>query len=38
VLSDAVKDGDDEVNRVLLEKLFPRQAEVVTVDEWARSL
>jgi nicotinamidase-related amidase len=38
VLSDAVKDGDDEVNRVLLDKLFPRQAEVVTVDEWAKTL
>ena len=38
VLSDAVKDRDDEVNRVLLEKLFPHQAQVVTVDEWAKSL
>lgn len=35
VLSDACADGDAEVHRVLLEKVFPRQAEVVTVDAWA---
>ena len=34
VLADAVADGDDEVHRVLLEKVLPRQAEVLTVDEW----
>jgi nicotinamidase-related amidase len=34
VLSDAVKDGDDEVQRVLLEKVFPRQADVLTVEDW----
>lgn len=38
VLSDAVRDGDDEVHRVLLEKVFPRQADVLTVAEWADSL
>lgn len=38
VLSDAVKDGDEEVHRVLLEKLLPRQAQVVTGSEWAQSL
>ena len=35
VLSDACTDPDPEVHRVLLEKVFVRQAEVVTVHEWA---
>ncbi len=35
VLSDACLDADDEVHRVLVEKVFPRQATVVTHDEWA---
>jgi nicotinamidase-related amidase len=34
VLSDGCADGDDEVHRVLIDKVFPRQAEVVTIDEW----
>jgi nicotinamidase-related amidase len=38
VLSDACADADDEVHRVLIEKLFPRQAEVLTVSEWIASL
>ncbi|MHA6532166.1 cysteine hydrolase family protein [Paenibacillus sp. BAC0078] len=38
VLSDACIDADPEVHRVLTEKVFPRQAEVVTVDAWADSL
>ncbi|AOX66877.1 MULTISPECIES: cysteine hydrolase family protein [unclassified Curtobacterium] len=38
VLSDACADGDAEVHRVLTEKVFPRQAEVVTVAEWTASL
>jgi len=38
VLSDACVDADPEVHRVLMEKIFPRQAEVLTVDEWARTL
>lgn len=38
VLSDAVKDGDEEVNRVLLEKVLPRQAQVMTCGEWAKAL
>lgn len=38
VLSDACVDGDPEVHRVLVEKVFPRQAEVVTVAEWTASL
>jgi len=38
VLRDACADGDDEVHRVLLDKVFPRQAEVVDVAAWAASL
>ncbi|WP_022906678.1 cysteine hydrolase family protein [Curtobacterium sp. B18] len=38
VLSDACTDSDAEVHRVLTEKVFPRQAEVVTVAEWTASL
>jgi nicotinamidase-related amidase len=38
VLSDACADSDPEVHRVLLEKVFPRQALVTTVDEWAQTL
>lgn len=34
VLSDLVKDGDEEVHKVLIEKLLPRQAQVKTGDEW----
>lgn len=34
VLADGCRDGDDEVHRVLTEKVFPRQAEVTTVEEW----
>jgi nicotinamidase-related amidase len=38
VLSDGCADADPEVHRVLLDKVFPRQAEVVTIEEWVRSL
>lgn len=38
VLSDACLDGDEEVHRVLTEKVFPRQADVMTVAEWAGRL
>ena len=34
VLSDCCGDADDEVHRVLTTKVFPRQAEVLTLDEW----
>lgn len=33
VLADGCADGDPEVHRVLVEKVLPRQAEVVAVDE-----
>jgi nicotinamidase-related amidase len=38
VLRDGCLDGDDEVHRVLLDKVFPRQADVVTTAEWAAAL
>lgn len=38
ILSDACADSDEEVHRVLLEKVFPRQAQVTTVDAWKESL
>jgi nicotinamidase-related amidase len=34
VLADACADGDEEVHRVLTTKVFPRQADVMTVEEW----
>jgi nicotinamidase-related amidase len=34
VLSDGCLDADPEVHRVLTEKVFPRQANVVTVADW----
>jgi nicotinamidase-related amidase len=34
VLSDCCRDLDEEVHRVLTTKVFPKQAEVMTVDEW----
>lgn len=34
VLRDGCADADEEVHRVLLDKVFPRQADVRTVDEW----
>jgi nicotinamidase-related amidase len=38
VLRDACADSDEEVHRVLLEKVFPRQAEVVEVADWVAGL
>jgi nicotinamidase-related amidase len=38
VLADACADHDDEVHRVLCEKVFPLQATVTTVAEWTASL
>jgi nicotinamidase-related amidase len=34
VLSDGCLDGDEEVHRILMEKVFPRQASVVSAAEW----
>ncbi|MEK6311563.1 MAG: cysteine hydrolase [Curtobacterium sp.] len=38
VLADACTDGDPEVHRVLTEKVFPRQADVVTAEQWIAAL
>ncbi|MFD3516669.1 cysteine hydrolase family protein [Streptomyces sp. NPDC058657] len=38
VLPDACLDPDPEVHRVLVERLFPQWAEVVTVDDWVKTL
>ena len=34
LLSDACADRDEEVHRILLTKVFPRQADVITIEEW----
>jgi nicotinamidase-related amidase len=34
VLSDCCADADQEVHRVLTTKVFPRQADVLTIEEW----
>jgi nicotinamidase-related amidase len=36
VLSDCCADGDEEVHGVLTTKVFPRQADVLTVEEWVK--
>jgi len=36
VLSDGCADGDEEVHRVLTTKIFPRQADVMTIEEWGK--
>ena len=38
VLSDGCLDADPEVHRVLTEKIFPRQAEVLTIADWQPNL
>ena len=38
VLADGCLDADAEVHRLLLEKVFPRQADVVRVADWTASL
>ncbi len=37
VLSDACYDPDSEIHRLLIEKVFPSQAEITTVGEWAET-
>jgi len=36
VLADCCADADEEVHRVLTTKVFPRQADVVTLEEWVK--
>jgi len=38
VLADCCVDSEEEVQRVLLSKVFPRQAEVVQASEWVAGL
>jgi nicotinamidase-related amidase len=38
VLSDACADPDPEVHRVLMDKIFPRQALVTSTDAWTQTL
>jgi nicotinamidase-related amidase len=38
VLADGCADGDAEVHRVLMDKVFARQGDVVTIAEWITSL
>lgn len=38
VLADACADADEEVHRVLMEKVFPKQATITTAEEWAAGL
>ena len=38
VLADCCLDSDEEVQRVLLSKVFPRQAEVIQAEEWKTTL
>lgn len=38
VLSDGCLDLDPEVHRVLVERLFPQWADVVTVDDWLKAI
>lgn len=38
VLSDCCVDADEEVQRVLLTKVFPRQADVITAEAWEEKL
>lgn len=38
VLADGCADPDEEVHALLMKKVFPRQAEVITVDELTRML
>ena len=38
VIADCCADRDDEVHRILTTKIFPRQAEVHTADEWCSDI
>jgi nicotinamidase-related amidase len=38
VISDACADSDDEVHRVLMDKVFPGQATVVTTKAFLKTL
>lgn len=38
VLADCCVDSDEEVQHILLSKIFPRQAEVLQASEWMENL
>jgi nicotinamidase-related amidase len=38
VFADGCADADEEVHRVLLSKVFPRQAEILQIEEWITKL
>lgn len=38
VLADGCLDADPEVHRVLTEKVFPRQADVLSIEEWTKTV
>jgi len=38
VLADGCLDADPEVHRVLTDKVYPRQADVLRISEWTDSL
>lgn len=38
VLSDGCKDMDEETHQLLIQKLFPKQAEVMTIDDWKKNI
>lgn len=38
VLSDCCGDGDGELKKVLEEKVFPMQAEVLTLEQWSQNV
>jgi nicotinamidase-related amidase len=38
VLSDGCADPDEDLNRILMERVFPRQASVVTVDDFTHPI
>ena len=38
VLSDCCADNDNEVHQVLMNKVFPRQADVISLDDWMRNV
>ncbi len=38
VIGDCCADADPEVHRVLTEKVFPRQADVIRLDDFLKSL
>ncbi len=38
VLEDLVADHDQELHDVLVKKLFPKRATVVTADEWVKQV